>query len=420
MSAIFGLDFGTTNSSLAVLKDGDIEVLKIDPMSPSSKSLKSVIFFDEEGDVFVGQEAINHYLEMGGEYCRFMRSLKTFLPSKSFDKTYVFGKKYGLEDLISIILKVVKTRGESYLGQPVEDVVLGRPVIFSPDKEKDALAEKRLETAARKVGFKNIRFQYEPVAAALSCEKELKHGEEKLLFMGDFGGGTSDFTVMRLRGGHLKRGDRKEDVLSIDGISIAGDIFDSLLMKNKIAQHFGRDVKYPDIRGHSLHMPYWIINTLCQWHLIPQLRKSLEFIRRIRLTADDRRAVKNLERLIVENLGFAVFQSIEMAKCELSSEESSSIFFEDGDIRIRETLSRTEFETIISEEVARIKGCIEETLKKAGVSGKDIERVVVTGGSSFIPKIRRLFTEIFGEGKLEAVDAFTSVAYGLGVTASMI
>ena len=187
MSAIFGLDFWTTNSSLAVFRDGDIQVLDIDPISPSRKSLKSVLFFDEEGDVFVGQEAVNHYLEMGGEYCRFMRSLKTFLPSKSFEKTYVFGKKYGLEELIAIILKQVKNRGEKQIGHVVEEVVMGRPVVFSPDREKDSLAEKRLETAARKAGFKNISFQYEPIAAALSCEKDLKAGEEILILMGDFG-----------------------------------------------------------------------------------------------------------------------------------------------------------------------------------------------------------------------------------------
>jgi hypothetical chaperone protein len=349
-----------------------------------------------------------------------MRSLKTFLPSKSFEKTYVFGKKYGLEELIAIILKQVKNRGEKQIGHVVEEVVMGRPVVFSPDREKDSLAEKRLETAARKAGFKNISFQYEPIAAALSCEKDLKAGEEILILMGDFGGGTSDFSVMKLRGGHSAKRSRKEDVLSISGINIAGDVFDSLIMRNRVAHHFGRDVKYPDMRGHSLRMPTWIISTLCQWHLVPQLRKSLEFIRRLKLTADDKQAVKNLERLIVENLGFAVFQSIEKAKCELSTEENSVIRFKDGDIRINEKLSKADFESTINEEVARIGECIKETLRKAGVSGNKIDRIVITGGSSFIPKIRRLFTEIIGEEKLEAVDAFTSVAYGLGVTASML
>jgi len=420
MSAVFGLDFGTTNSSLAVFRDGGIQVLEIDPISPSKKSLKSVILFDEEGDLYVGQEAVNYYLEMGGEYCRFMRSLKTFLPSKSFEKTYVFGKRYGLEELIAIILKRVKTQGEKIVGHSVDDVVMGRPVFFSTDREKDSLAEKRLEAATRKAGFKNINFQYEPIAAALSCEKDLRSGEEILILMGDFGGGTSDFSVMKLRGGRSGKRSRREDVLSIDGISIAGDVFDSLIMRNRVAHHFGRDVKYPDMRGHSLRMPTWIISTLCQWHLIPQLRKSLEFIRRVKLTADNRQAVKNLERLIVENLGFAVFQSIEKAKCELSAEETSVIRFKDGDIRINEILSKTEFESIIDEGVTRIRRCIEETLKKAGVPVSKIDKIIITGGSSFIPKIRRQFIEIFGGGKLEAVDAFTSVAYGLGVTASML
>ncbi len=420
MSTVFGLDFGTTNSSLAVLRDGNVEVLEIDPLSSSKKSLKSVLFFDEEGEFFVGQEAINHYLEMGGEYCRFMRSIKTFLPSKTFEKTYVFGKKYRIEDLISIILKEIKKRGENHVGHPVEDVVIGRPVIFSSDKERDNLAERRLKTSAEKAGFKNIRFQYEPIAAALSCEKDLKNGEERLVFMGDFGGGTSDFTVMRQIGGCIEKRDRKKDVLSIGGINIAGDVFDSLVMKNKVAQYFGRDIQYKGMTGDWLRMPQWIINTLCQWHLIPQLRKSMEFIQRLQITADDKKTAKNLERLIRENLGFAVMQSIEKAKCEISSEKSSKIIFEDGDIKIRDDFSRIEFESIISEEIAKIKCCIEETLLNAGISSEDTEKVIITGGSSFIPRIRNLFVDIFGENKLEAVNAFTSVAYGLAITASVI
>lgn len=420
MRAVFGLDFGTTNSALAVNSANGAEVIDIDPHNPTEKTLRSVIFIDEEKHVYAGQEAIVQYIEQGGQG-RFMQSIKSFLPSALFEHTYINGKRYELEDVIAILLKTIKKRGEAFLKSEVTDVVMGRPVVFSEEAEKDRLAEQRLRRAAEIAGFKNIAFQMEPVAAALTFEKSLEKGREKIVLIGDFGGGTSDFTVIRLTGGRSGRLDRKEDILSLGGVYIAGDAFDSRLMWEKGARYFGRNVRYKSMTGHMLEMPSTITFKLIHWHLIPQLRTNSirEALRHIKMTADDPVAIGNLENLIEDNNGFMLFQAMEKAKIELSSYEQSTVFFREQDLEIKEPVSRKEFEEAIHDHRARIAACIDETVRKAGLKPGDIDVVFTTGGTSHIPCIRELFVRRFGQEKMEHRDAFTSVAYGLGLSASM-
>ncbi len=422
MTTSFGIDFGTTNSVLAVSRDGEVDIVNINSSEISEKTLKSVLFFDEEKNISVGQEAIDQYLSYGCMYGRFLQSIKTFLPNRSFKETQIFGKRFELEDLVALILKEIKHRGELHVGHTVNTVVIGRPVVFSENKDDDLLAEERLRSAALRAGFINIHFLYEPVAATLSYENTLLEGEEKLVFMGDFGGGTSDFVVMRLRGGMRDpRESRKKDILSVGGVYVGGDSFDSVIMWNKVAKYFGKDTKHKSSTGQLLDMPLSISRTLCQKHLLTQLRSkwTLEVIRSIKVTADDRSLVQNLEDLVIKNLGHAVFQSIEKAKCELSASDTSSIDFSEKSIMINETVTRAEFESFAVDEINRIKLCVDSVLMQAGVSANDIDIALITGGSSFIPAIRKIFADKFGEQKIKPVDAFTSVAYGLGLSASM-
>ena len=155
MQAVFGIDFGTTNSALSVYRNGTVEVVAVDGNDRGGELMRSVLYFSEENEIYVGHEAIRQYVSDGAAG-RFMQSIKTFLPNTSFDSTEVFGKRYTIDDLVAIILSKIKARGEEHAGSPVESVVLGRPVLFSTDAAKDAIAEQRLEKAARKAGFKNI------------------------------------------------------------------------------------------------------------------------------------------------------------------------------------------------------------------------------------------------------------------------
>jgi hypothetical chaperone protein len=420
MSTTFGLDFGTTNSALSVSSDDQVEVVDIDEHNTTGKTLRSVLYFDEENNIFVGQEAIQNYID-NGAIGRFMQSIKSFLPSKQFDQTYINRKRYELDDLIAIILKRIKDKGEEYVGHEVDDVVMGRPVVFSEDVEKDRLAENRLRKAAEKAGFKNIKFQLEPIAAALTFEETLNEGEEKIVLIGDFGGGTSDFTVFKSKGGSVRKvSGRQGDVLAVGGVYVGGDTFNSQLMWGKVAKYFGKDVTFKSMTNQSLEVPTSITFKLRNWHLIPQLRERSmrEYIKQIKHTADDRQAIENLENLIEDNFGFMLFQAIEKAKIDLSSYEKSHIVFRERDLSIKEAVKRTEFDDMIAEGVGKIRKCVDSVLSDAGVIAEEVDTVFMTGGSSYIPCIRRIFIEKFGEGKMRQGDAFTSVAYGLGISSA--
>lgn len=418
MQIVFGIDFGTTNSALSVYRNGMVEVVAIDLGDGAGELMRSVLYFNEENEIFAGQEAIRQYVGDGA--CgRFMQSIKTFLPNTSFDSTEVFGRRYAIDDLIAIILRQIKARGEAHVGCSVDSVVMGRPVVFSTDAGKDAVAQQRLEKAARKAGFKQIWFQYEPVAAALTFEETLGSGEEKVVFIGDFGGGTSDFSVIRVRGGAFGRSGRRSDVLSLGGVYIAGDKFDSQIMWDKVAHHFGRHARYKTLgKDEWITMPRGIIHTLCQWHRIPLLRtrKTCEQIRLIKESCNDRRAVEHLENIISDNYGFFLFQAIEQAKCQLSGNEQARITFTERDLAIVEEIDRSEFEAINRDNLERIGSCIDDVIAQSGLVAAQIDTVFLTGGTSRIPRIQAMFAERFGRDRLEQRNAFTSVVHGLGAS----
>lgn len=416
MQIVFGIDFGTTNSALSVYRDGTVEVVAVEGAGCGGELMRSVLYFSEENEIYAGHEAIRQYVSDGAAG-RFMQSIKTFLPNTSFDSTEVFGKRYTIDDLVAIILRKIKARGEAHVGSSVDSVVLGRPVVFSPDAAKDAVAEKRLEKAARKAGFKNIWFQYEPVAAALAFEESLQAGQERIVFIGDFGGGTSDFSVIRVKGGSFARSDRRSDVLSLGGVYVAGDKFDSQIMWDKVAYHFGRYARYKTMgKDNWSDIPKSIIYTLCQWHRIPLLRarKTRELIRVIKGTTDNRQAIEHLENIINDNFGFFLFQAIEKAKCELSGLEQAMIRFTERDLHISEEIGRAEFEALNAENFQQIAACIDGVVARSGLLPAQIDTVFLTGGTSKIPHIQALFAGRFGRDKLENRDAFTSVVHGLG------
>lgn len=415
---VFGIDFGTTNSALSIFRNNRVEVIAVDGSEQGGELMRSVLYFNDESEVFTGSEAIRQYVGDGAAG-RFMQSIKTFLPNTSFTSTEIFGRRYTIDDLVAIVLRQIKARGEAHVGCRVDSVVLGRPVVFSVDPVKDALAQERLERAARSAGFKQIWFQYEPVAAALTYEETLPAGAERIVFIGDFGGGTSDFSVIRVKGGEFRRSDRRGDVLALGGVYVAGDKFDSQIMWDKVAYHFGRNARYQSMgKSDWVAIPQSIISTLCQWHRIPLLRarKTRELIRVIKGTTDDPQAIENLENIISDNYGFFLFQAIEAAKCELSNQEASIIRFSERDLCINESLAKGEFETINARNFAQIAECVDAVVARSGLLPAQIDSVFLTGGTSRIPYIRALFAERFGEEKLENRDAFTSVVHGLGAS----
>ncbi len=427
MSPIFGIDFGTSNSALSVNLDGKVKLLDVDRENPISNSLKSILYFlkeDGRTNAYVGYEGVKQYIENEADG-RYMQSIKTFLPDTAFEKTTIYGKPYTLEELISIFLKVMKQRGQEIINQEVTDLVLGRPVIFSEDKNRDRLAQERLTKAGQLAGFKNITFQLEPIAAALAYESSIDSGKEQLVMVGDFGAGSSDFTIHRSCNAVGKTRDRSRDILSVGGVYIGGDAFDSEIMREKVADYYGKNVQVKSMwSDNTSKLSPLVIRKLMQWHLIPQLRRprTLNNIKELKVSAsfNDKKLLENLEKLIHNNYGYLLFRSIEGTKCELSHQDDSHISFDDYDICIDELLSRNEFETIIKEKVASINTCIDSTLASANLSADQIDVVFLTGGSSYIPLIRNIFEQRMGKDKIRSADAFTSVAYGLGLHGALL
>lgn len=419
-----GIDFGTSNCSVALLPKDESEIFPINdptvlPLEKNgSTTMPSILFFPHNGSKhYVGNEAIERYLSTNLEG-RLMQAIKTLLPDVSFTGTNVHGwGHFTVEDLVFFILSAIKHRIEVFTHQDIAAVVMGRPAIFSEDDEEEKTAEWRLLRAAKRAGFGRVRFQREPIAAALTYEQSLRKSE--LAFVGDFGGGTSDFTLMRLSPHRTGDIDRDDDILAVNGVSIAGNAFNGAIMWHQLVKHFGYGARFEIHDGRWLDAPTTIHHALCEPHEISFLkdRRDRALIREMIHLSNDKQGFMRLQALVEENLGYLLFQHIQEAKCSLSSSQTSRIVFNRSIINIDEEITRQSFEMMIEKHIEEIGLCIDRTLSTADTNAKDVDAVFLTGGTSQTPRIRRLMAEKFGEEKLRAGDAFTSVAEGLALSA---
>jgi hypothetical chaperone protein len=411
----FGLDFGTTNSSLTwAQSDGRVSLCDLDPTAVNPHVLRSLLYFSLEArDFVVGHRAIAEYLDEDMEGT-LIQSIKTFLADNSFEQTWINDRFYRLEDLIAVVFRHVRAAIAQLTGEEAF-LVIGRPAVFVDRPEKERLAQERLRKAAQLAGFFDIEFQYEPIAAGLAYESSIRRPE--LALIADLGGGTSDFTVMRLGTG--AQGDRRSDILATRGVQIGGDTFDARIMWHKLTRYFGAGTTYRSMEGKDLPFPKQLLAQLGRWHQVTFLRspKTRETLSRIQWTSSDPASVAAFQTLIEGNYAFFLFQEIEKAKSLLSEEPEATIRFNFGGIEIDEALTRLEFESLIASDQAEIRRCMHGVLSAAGVGTEDVDAVFLTGGSAQIPAIRRMFAAEFAEHKLKAQDYLTSVAFGLGLSA---
>ena len=411
MSERFGLDFGTTNSSLAWARDGEPPVLcALDMRAANAHVLRSLLYYSlEERGFVVGQRAIDEYLaeDMQGTL---VQSVKTFLADDSFEETWVYDRFYKLEDLIAVALRHVHAAIRE-LGADDVSLVIGRPAVFVDRPERESLARDRMRKAAALAGFAGVTFAYEPIAAGLAYEASLTSPEVALI--ADLGGGTSDFTVMRLGTG--RTGDRRPDILATGGVQIGGDTFDARITARRITPHFGAGTTYRSMEGRDLPFPSHVLARLERWHHVPFLRdrRTRELLARLRETASDPAAVVRLQTLVESNLSFFLFEQIECVKAELSSKPETVLRFDEGGMHIEEPITRAEFDALIASDRDAVARCMHAVLAKAGLEPAAVESVFMTGGSAQIPTLRALFADTFGEDKLRARDYLTTVASGL-------
>jgi len=364
-----------------------------------------------------GPSAIERYLE-SDEKGRLVQSLKSFLTSRTLQSTEVFGRQRTLEDLIAIILRDIRTAAERQFGQPLTDIVVGRPVRFvgADEPADDLFAQSRLETALKTAGFEKIAFEFEPIGAAFHYESTLDHDE--LLMIGDFGGGTSDFSLIRVGPTLRKRGRTTQDLLVNYGVGVAGDSFDARIIRHLVSPALGDGTSIRSW-GKVLPVPTWVYRRLERWHHLSLLRgkEIVDMLQSVRAQAFQPERIEALLHLIQHDLGYRLHQAVQQVKVVLSSEQQAIFRFLDGDVYIEAPVTREEFESWITEELAAIAQCVDRILAKASLQAKDVDRVFLTGGSSFVPAVRAIFEARFGAARISYGDEFTSVARGLALRA---
>lgn len=414
---IYGIDFGTSNSSITIWDAGSRRLVRDPRIAGVESSFMYFPYTLRRDPPLIGDAAKTRYVEdrMRG---RFFQAIKTILPNKTFTETIVNNQPFTLEDLIAFFLRHLKAKADAVTGHDVKRVVMGRPAVFSSDPEEDALAQERLLTAARIAGFEEIHFQLEPIAAAFAYESRIS-GPETVL-VGDFGGGTSDFTVVKLDPRRQGQTGRSGDILATGGLPVAGNKYDSATMWHKVSPHFGRNATY-ESWGKNLPVPDSLHRTICQWDQIVFLRnaKSLDLLRRLQHSSNDPQAFKRFEALITENQGFALFQVIEAAKILLGTQDRAPLKFSHPRISIDDSLSLAEFDRNSQEVTGAIMGYFDAFLSGARIEAAGIDSVFFTGGTSFIRKLRQEFVARLGAEKLRDGEEFTSVGEGLALSAPL-
>ncbi|HZZ84097.1 MAG TPA: Hsp70 family protein [Anaeromyxobacteraceae bacterium] len=414
----YAIDFGTSNSLLAAAGPERVfEPVPLDPLASDPTVLRSILCFPDAGGLFVGAEALQTFRDHQGEG-RLLRSIKRHLGSRSFRGTLIRGRLVSAEELVGALLRQMRLRADAHFGVEVRRALLGRPVHF--DGEDDAFAEGRLRKAAELAGFEEVRFLPEPVAAARSFGAAAQRDE--LALIGDFGGGTSDFTVLRVGPRPLER----SDVLAVGGVAVAGDALDAAVMRAQVARHFGAEVRYRAPFGKNvLQMPQSVVSNLCSPAHLSMLQRRdiaafLADVRRWSLSDDDRLRMDQLAVLVEDGQGFQLFEAIEGAKRQLSRRREAEVAFSYPGIEVREPVTRAGFEDSTRREVGEILRCLEETVEAAGVRLEDITSVCCTGGTAKVPRIAAELRARLPSARMEQFKNFHSVVQGLAVAAQAI
>lgn len=461
-----GVDFGTSNSSIAIARGDEIRVLDVDHLNDSPKSLPSLLYISSEGESIVGRAAANAFIERnvdrevvlqqidlgisiegyvasepdksegyrpredGGTWNeavrahatvevnspgRLFQSIKSSLRFRDFKGTEVFGTTYQIEELTAAILQRMKEAADLEVGEPVERAVFGRPVHFSMRPGEDDVAEERLRRAASLAGFKEVAFFYEPVAACV--EYAIERDRKQRLMVVDIGGGTCDICIMEF-GGARGAAERLAEsrILGVAGVPIAGDAIDKEIIRAKVFPCLGSRSRYGPSK---LPMPQFVYNAIIDWQNLYKLNteETINWLIATEVSSTQPEAIRALRTLIQRNYGYPVGRKVEAAKKLLSTEWEAHLEIHKDAIQISEKLGRTEFTHIIEPTLEDMFASIDEAEKLAGVKSSGIDCVLTTGGTSLIPAVRRMLSSRFSADKLLQRDTFTSVASGLAVVA---
>lgn len=371
-----GLDFGTTNSSVAAIAtDGSVRMARFPVGGSATASFRSLLYFDRDArrqvHSYAGPSAIDRYLstaEREDPPGRLVQSLKSYLPSRTLTGTEVFGRRYSLEDLLAKILRELRIGAEASLDCALQRAVVGRPVRFvgAETTEDEAFALDRLREACHRAGFLQVHFEYEPVGAACAYESTLDHQE--LVLIGDFGGGTSDFSLLRVGPGMQTQ----QRVLGTSGVGLAGDAFDAKLVRHLVSPALGMDSLERSGKKFLPAVPAWIYANLERWHYLSFLRTRnvTEILKGARVRALEPEKIYALQLLIEHDFGSQLHASVQQLKYALSQQPQAQFQFDalDSDLHLRIPVSRLQFEGWIEEELQAIAQAVDSLMAKTGIA----------------------------------------------------
>lgn len=403
-----GIDFGTSNSSIAIDQNGHISLV---PVEKEHVTIPSAIFFQRTNNkAFYGREAVNLFFDRNQG--RFMRSLKRVLGTSLMKQgTLVNGMSMNFVTIIASFLKHIKDKADAVAGEEIEAVVMGRPVHFvDNDGQADARAQAELMAIAQRIGFKYIDFQFEPIAAAFAHEANVTG--EKLAIVADLGGGTSDFTVIRLSRQSGRKTDRSSDILANTGVRVGGNDFDKELSMTAIMPELGYRSTYGE---KQLDVPIKPYQDLAEWSKVNFLYtpKLIMQMRQILHQSHDKKRFQRLVSVLENETGHSLLASAEATKIALSTQEAYNARFDFIEPDFSINIERALFEQSIDGEIEKIMESARQCLREAGIQKEAIELVILTGGTTEVRTVQMAFRQLFPKAAIADENKLSSVGLGL-------
>ncbi|MDB5419251.1 MAG: Heat shock protein Hsp70 [Phenylobacterium sp.] len=419
MSSAFslGIDFGTTNTVVALAgADGPAHLAKFPAPEGELFAFRSCLSFHapparpSDRVVAAGPWAIETYIEDPAE-TRFIQSFKSFAASESFSETRILNRRYRFEDLLSAFLLKVRDYAGSELAELPSRVIVGRPVTFAGAAPSEPLALSRYETAFARMGFTEILYAYEPVGAAFFFARTLDR--DATVLVGDFGGGTSDFSIIRFE---RHDGEIASTPLGRSGVGVAGDAFDYRIIDRLVSPALGKGSNYASY-GKVLPVPNRYYTAFARWDQLALMRASRDMreIRSLLREAVEPEKIARLIETLDENYGYQLYRAVSRLKEALSAQETAEFRFRAGSIDISREVARSEFEGWIAPELAQIEAAVDRALADADLAPGEIDRVFLTGGSSLVPAVRAIFHRRFAAERIETGAELESIASGLAL-----
>ncbi|MDH6231232.1 putative chaperone protein [Mesorhizobium soli] len=408
-----GIDFGTSNSTVGYIAGGRPKLV---PLEGDHVAMPSAVFYNfEDNNTYFGRRAIADYAENAEG--RLLRALKSVLGSSLIhEKTRIKARYLAFSDIIGTFVAYLKERLDNELGDDIEQVVLGRPVHFvDEDEAADRDAQNQLEAAARAQGFKHIAFQFEPIAAALDYEQSVTREELALII--DIGGGTSDFSIVRVSPERARAADRKDDILASTGVHIGGTDFDRLLSVAHLMPELGYKTQTKDGKR---NLPAGYFNDLATWQRINMLYtpKAMTDLRQIRYEAAKPELVDRMIDIVANRQGHALAGTVERAKIDLTDRDDTSMNVKLTEETLSLPVTRAGLDEAIDMAVERVANTVQKTLADAGVEAQRITTLFLTGGSTAIPLLKNRVLSLFPGATVVQGDMFGSVGLGLSLDAA--